>query len=643
MSTRESTSPSPSARTVSRRLPIGVECGLTEGDAHARVWAPDHSRVDLVLIEAGEAACAVPLESEGNGYFSGKVGQAQAGSRYLFRLDGDKAYPDPASRFQPDGPHAASQVIDPTQFAWTDTHWSGIAAEDCVIQELHFGTFTPEGTYLAAAERLPRLVEVGITAVELMPLADFPGRFGWGYDGVNLFAPSRLYGTPDDLRRFVDRAHSLGVAVILDVVYNHLGPDGNYLKEFAKQYFSTRYRTEWGEALNFDDDSSAPVREFVCSNATYWMEEFHVDGLRLDATQQIFDASPSNIMAEIVTSVRAAARSRRSLVIAENEPQDTKLVRSEDAGGYGMDALWNDDFHHSAIVAIGGRDEAYYSGYRGSAQELISSAKYGYLYQGQWYAWQKQRRGTPALDLPPRAFVNYLENHDQIANSGRGERLCNIASTGRVRAMTAYMLLLPQIPMLFQGQEFGSTRPFFYFADHNEQLAALVAEGREKFLAQFPSLATPEGRSRIPDPSDDATFERCKLDWRERDAHQSVLALHRDLLRLRREDPVLRAQRRQRALDGTVLTNFAFAVRFFDATHGDRLLVVNLGRRVSFDPAADPLLAPPFGMEWRSAFSTEDPRYGGWGTPPLDADGTGWTLPPESAVLLSPARHETTH
>jgi len=626
-----------------RRFPIGVELSKS-GDVHARVWAPRHRIVEIELAPSDESAPRhVPLVRETSGYFSGLVPRASTGMRYRIRLDGRDAFPDPASRAQPEGPHGPSQIIDPRAYHWRDAQWRGVGIEGQVISEIHIGTFTEEGTFLAAAERLPMLADVGITCVEVMPIADFSGRFGWGYDGVNLFAPAHAYGTPDDFRAFVDRAHELGLGVVLDVVYNHLGPDGNYLPRFAEEYFSAATNTEWGAALNFDGDDCGPVREFFLTNAAYWADEFHVDALRLDATQQIFDTSSPHIIQEITGAFEraASARGRSVFVVAENEPQDARLVRDVSRGGYGVTALWNDDFHHSAVVALTGRDEAYYSGYRGTAQELVSAAKYGLLYQGQWYTWQNQRRGTPALDLAPTKFVNFLENHDQVANSGRGERLSEVTHRGRSRAMTALLLLLPQTPMLFQGQEFASSRPFFYFADHPQELAVLVAEGREKFLAQFPSLATPEGRARVPDPSSADTFTRCKLDWSDRERHTTALTLHRDLLRLRRTDPVLSKQR-PHGLDGTCLTNAALALRFFDEEHGDRLLVVNLGRRLTLDPVAEPLLAPPARARWCTAFSTEDPRYGGWGTPPADADGRSWILSPESAILLIPHTHEPT-
>jgi maltooligosyltrehalose trehalohydrolase len=586
-----------------------------------------------VVLEGG--AGAIALQPEADGYFAGLVPAATAGTLYRYRLDGDaKLYPDPASRFQPQGPHGPSQVIDPGRFPWTDQAWRGTPLAVRVIYEMHVGTFTEEGTWEAASRELPELAALGVTVLEVMPVADFTGRFGWGYDGVDLFAPTRLYGTPDDFRRFVDRAHAAGLGVILDVVYNHFGPDGNHLKLFAPEYFTDRYKNDWGEAINFDGPHSGPVREFFAANADYWIDEFHLDGLRLDATQQIFDGSPEHILAVIARRVREEARGRATLLVAENEPQHTRLVRPPQRGGYGLDALWNDDFHHSAMVALTGRNEAYYSDYLGSPQELISAVKWGYLYQGQRYSWQKKRRGTPALDLAPAAFITFIQNHDQVANSGRGLRCHELTSPGRIRAMTALLLLGPGTPMLFQGQEFAASSPFLYFADHPEELAKQVRAGRAKFLQQFPSIAAPEMQPLLAAPADPQTFARCKLDLSERQRHAGAYALHRDLLKLRREDPVFRLQR-PRGLDGAVLGPEAFVLRFFGEGQGDRLLLVNLGRDLRLEPAPEPLLAPPENRRWEVLWSSEDPRYGGVGTAPPEA-GDIWHLPGHAALVLRP-------
>ena len=633
------------------RLPVGAE--PTEGGVRFRVWAPKRRRVSVVLENGAPGAHDIALDAEAGGYFSATVESAAPGTRYRYRLDGDALFPDPVSRFQPEGPHGPSEVVDPGAFAWTDHAWQGVSPAGQVIYELHIGTFTREGTWRAAERELPALADLGVTLLEVMPVADFPGRFGWGYDGVALFAPTRLYGTPDDFRRFVDRAHALGIGVLLDVVYNHFGPDGCYLREFADHYFSQAHKSEWGDSPNLDGPQCKPVREFFLANAGYWIDEYHLDGLRLDATQSIFDDSEPHILLEIGQRVRASAQGRQTLIVSENEPQEARLVRGPERGGYGLDMLWNDDWHHSAVVALTGQDEAYYTDYRARAQEFVSAAKYGFLYQGQWYRWQQQRRGSPALDIEPARFVHFLCNHDQVANSALGDRPYKLTSPGRWRALTALLLLGPQTPMLFQGQEFSASASFLYFADHNPELAALVAQGRREFTAQFANLASPEVAAALAAPHDPAAFERCKLDHgeRERGEHAQAWLMHRDLLRLRREEPCFAAQR-QRGFDGAVLAREAFVLRFFGKDGDDRLLVVNFGRTLHLDPAPEPLLAPPEGMRWAVAWSSQDPRYGGVGTLAPDAPEVdrripsrdlprppeNWRLQGETAVVLAPER-----
>jgi len=614
---------------VQRRLPVGAE---PAGDGvHFRVWAPVQGTVEVVV----EGGAASPLDDEQNGYFSGFIDAVPAGSLYSFRLNNSTAlFPDPASRFQPKGPHGPSAVVNPNTYQWKDTSWAGVSIEGQVLYEMHIGTFTPEGTWAAALKLLPQLADTGITVLELMPVAEFAGDFGWGYDGVDLFAPTHLYGGPDDFRAFVDGAHAVGLGVILDVVYNHLGPDGNYLKHFSHSYFTDRYENEWGDAINFDGENSAAVREFFVSNACYWIEEFHLDGLRLDATQQIFDNSAEHILAAINREARRAAGRRSIVLIGENEPQQARLARSSEAGGYGIDALWNDDFHHTALVALTGRSEAYYSDYCGTPQEFISAIKWGFLFQGQYYTWQHRPRGSFALDLPPTAFVNFIENHDQVANSIDGARVHQRSSSGQYKAMAALLLLGPHTPMLFQGQEYGASTPFLYFSDQNEQLAELVQQGRVTFLGQFPSIASSRGEF-LAAPHDRATFERCKLDPDERRRNAHWIAFHKDLLTLRREDPVFREQRSD-WIHGAVLGRDSFVLRFFGGLHGDRLLLVNLGRDIELRPLPEPLLAPPADAQWAFLWSSEDPRYAGSGCPPTKTDGT-WKLPGHCAVVM----HET--
>ena len=611
-----------------RRLPVGAE--LVKGGVSFRVWAPARKSVEVVL-GGGEAVRA--LRPERDGYFSATVAAVGVGALYSFRLDGQGPFADPASRYQPEGPEGPSQVVDPSSFRWSDEGWRGPAEPGLVLYELHVGTFTRAGTWSAAAARLPELADLGVTAVELMPVAEFAGEFGWGYDGVDLFAPTRLYGAPDDMRAFVDAAHRLGIAVVLDVVYNHFGPRGCFLREFAPSYFTERHATEWGEALSFDGPDSGPVRELILANVRHWIGEYRLDGLRLDAIHAIADDSPEPIVAAVARVARETAGERRVFVVAENESQETHVLRPRGAGGWGLDAAWNDDFHHSARVAATGRREAYYEPYSGTAQELVSAVRRGYLYQGQLYPWQGKRRGRPGLELPPERFVHFLENHDQVANAARGLRLHQLTSPGRCRALTALLLLGPPHPMLFQGQEFASSAPWVYFADHPGELGRQVREGRREFLRQFRSLAASDAEALVPDPGARETFERCKLDHGERGRNGPTLALHRDLLRLRGEDSVLAARPRPTA-EGTVLSERSFALRWLGAEGDDRLLVVNLGVELMLGAAAEPLLGPPARGPWGTLWSSEDPRYGGGGTPPVDSDEHGWRLPGECAVLL---------
>jgi len=614
-----------------RRLPVGAE-PAAGGGVHFRVWAPRRRSVSVLLDGESDATA---LAAEMGGYFSGVVHKARTGSRYRYLLDDDAAFADPASRFQPDGPHGPSMVIDSTTFQWQHPRWTGVPAARRVVYEMHIGTFTPEGTWVAAQRELPALAELGVTLLEVMPVHDFAGQFGWGYDGVDLFAPTRLYGEPDDFRRFVDTAHGLGLGVILDVVYNHMGPDGCTLREYSDAYFSERHVTDWGEAMNFDDALATPVREFFVANAGYWISEYMLDGLRIDAAQNIYDDSRINILREITEAARAAAPGRVTYVVAEDEPQDSRLVRPASEGGFGMDALWNDDWHHSAMVAATGRDEAYYRDYRGSAAEFVAAAKYGFLYQGQWYEWQKQGRGTPSRDLPPSRFVHYLQNHDQIANSFRGQRLHELTSQRELRALTTLLLLGPQTPMLFMGQEFTASSPFLFFADHRPELIELVRAGRATFLAQFASLRWKGIRALFTDPGDPTTFARCKLDHGERERNGPILALHRDLLALRREDPVLGTPD-ESTVDGAVLAPRLFLLR---SSRGpdERLLVVNLGEPALLTRMPEPLLAPPANTEWRVRWSSEDPAYGGLGMPEFAPTMEGWTFPGGCAVLFAAA------
>jgi len=592
------------------------------GRVSLRVWAPAHTVVRAAIDDR-----TVELTGNADGYFAG-VAEGAPGSRYGFLLGDDpRVYPDPASRSQPDGPHARSEIIDASEYAWRDHAWRGLALDGQVLYELHIGTFTPDGTWRAAAAELPRLRELGVTAVQMMPIAEFAGAFGWGYDGVLWFAPSHLYGRPDELRAFVDEAHHHGLGVILDAVYNHLGPSGNYLPRFSHHYVSTQYENEWGAPLNFDGPAAQSVRELVLTNVEYWITEFHIDGFRLDATQQIFDRSPVPLIASIAERVRTVT-DRGVLVTAENEPQDSCLLRPTPSGGSGLDAVYNEDFHHASRVALTGIREAYFTDYEGSSRELLAAARWGFLFQGQYYSWQGNRRGASALEYQPARFVSFLENHDQVANSPAGRRLSELVHPGDLRALTALMLLMPATPLLFQGQERGSTRPWTYFADHDGTLGEQVRNGRRGFLAQFPRLEEPVVAARLPDPTSRETFERCRLTHDLDERGERLWRLHRDLLALRRDEPAFRAQTRP---EGACLNERALLLRWGEGLATCALLV-NLGADIDVAGAAEPLAAPPLSARWRLSWSSEHPDYGGSGTP--EWNDTRWTLPAHATVVL---------
>jgi len=628
--------------TAKRCYPIGAEV-IGENRTHFRVWAPKARELDVV-VQYGPKSQRTPhiLSPEQGGYYSGAL-DVGVDTRYWFRLNrGEKFYPDPASRFQPEGPHGPSCIIDPRQFQWTDSQWPGPAPAGLkgqIIYEMHIGTFTKEGTWRAATQQLAELAQIGITVVEMMPIADFPGKFGWGYDGVNLFAPSHLYGTPDDLRAFIDRAHSLGVAVILDVVYNHFGPDGNYLGIFSGDYLLREKENEWGDTINFDGANSGPVREFFITNGRYWIEEFHFDGFRFDATHAIRDRSSEYIIGAVGRAAREAAGSRSVIHVAENDLQEAKMARPRSEGGDDLDGLWNDDFHHSAVVALTGRNEAYFSDYLGAPQEFISAAKYGFLYQGQARSWRKALRGTLAFGVAPEVFVCFIENHDQIPNTGPGRRLRFQTSPSRYRAMTGLLLLGPWTPLLFQGQEFGASGPFLFFADAGDSsVRDGTRRGRAELLAPFLALTEEETWKILPAPDDPEVFARCKLDFSEREKNRELYYLHVDLLKLRREDSRFR-QQSSGGIDGALLGRLSFVLRYFSEANDDRLLLVNFGENQILHPVSEPLLAPPSGHKWETLWTSDSPRYGGTGSIAL-ATQEQWILPGESAVALRLERKE---
>ena len=615
-----------------------VELGarVEPGSVTFTVWAPRHNSLILRLDDRD-----IPMEPQRDGYFAATVPGARAGQRYWFKLK-DGLRPDPVSRYQPEGVFGPSAIVDPSSFPWTDAEWTGAPPRHRnVVYEMHVGTFTTAGTWGAARAQLQRLADLGVTTLEIMPLAEFSGRFGWGYDGVFLFAPFHEYGTPDDVRVFVNDAHRLGMAVILDVVYNHLGPVGNVLHEFSDWYFA-EHETEWGRGFNVDGAHSEPVRAFMRANVRHWIDEYHFDGLRFDAIHSIADRSREHIVLELTRHARAVAHPRRLFVVAENEAQDVAFLKDVGArGSGGLDGVWNEDWHHAAFVALTGQNEAYCSDYDGSANEFAAMARWNLLYQGQWYSWQKQRRGTDARACQSSAFVCFLENHDQVANTGRGVRLHQLPNQAKWRAMVSLLLLGPQVPMLFQGQECATTSPFTYFADHEGDLAEAVRKGRLEFLSQFPVLTDPDTRERLPAPDDDDAFRACRINWCGYPGSEQARLLHTDLLALRRSDVVLSGLGTSATQVATSAPTADVVLLRYSAGERERLVLVNLGRRMTLR-MNDPLLAPASRqLQWTMMWCSERAVYGGTGVAPLTTEGL-WTLQANCAWVFraEPIRSE---
>ena len=521
-------------------MPFGAEI-IAGGGVRFRLWAPGVGAVAL-QVDAEEAAPMLAVE---DGWFELINPRARAGSRYGFLLPDGLRVPDPASRSNPDDVHAPSEVIDPAAYTWQNHDWRGRPWEEAVIYELHIGTFSPAGNFAGVEERLDYLVQLGVTALEIMPVADFPGQRNWGYDGVLLFAPDTAYGRPDDFKRLIDAAHARGLMVFLDVVYNHFGPEGNYLHAYAQAFFNPRHTTPWGAAINFDDQASGArtVRDFFIHNALYWLEEFHLDGLRLDAIHAICDDSSPDIVEEIAAAIHQGPGSERQVhLILENDRNQARYLQ-RDAQGRPLQATaqWNDDIHHVLHVLASGEGDGYYADYATQpAQVLARCLAEGFAYQGEASSYRKgEARGEPSAHLPPVAFIDFLQTHDQVGNRAFGERLCHLASPAAMEAVTAVLLLAPATPFLFQGEEFAAAQPFLFFCDFADfgDLAQAVTEGRRREFAGFARFADPAVRERIPDPNAESTFTASLLDWQAltQEPHRTVLALHRQLLALRQQ------------------------------------------------------------------------------------------------------------
>jgi len=536
------------------------------GNVYFRIWAP---ACDAIAVEIEGQARPFPLTRVSEGWFELDTGQATTGSRYRFVLPDGTKVPDPASRFQPEDVHGPSEVIDPNAYSWSDRDWKGRPWEEAILYEIHLGTFTQEGTFEAALKKLDYLVEMGITAIELMPIADFAGERNWGYDGVLLYAPDSSYGRPEDLKAFVDAAHSRGLMVFLDVVYNHFGPEGNYLPLYAPQFFTDRHTTPWGPAVNLEGPDSRPVREFIIHNALYWIQEFHFDGLRLDAVHQIVDESPTHLLDELAARIRAAFRDRRVHLIVENEENEADRLSRDNPNLAFYTAQWNDDVHHALHTAATGETKGYYADYCGDIHKLGRALAEGFSFQGEMMPYRNEPRGQPSRQLPPTAFVAFIQNHDQVGNRAMGERIGGITSPEALRVIASAYLLAPQIPMLFMGEEWNSARPFLFFSSFGPDLAGAVSDGRRNEFANFPEFKDANLLERIPDPQARTTFVASKLDWEAiaTKDHGEWLTIYRQILNVRKEIIIPRLSRFQTGGHYEIVAGAGLVVHWETSAH----------------------------------------------------------------------------
>jgi maltooligosyltrehalose trehalohydrolase len=587
------------------------------GGARFRCWAPRKALVE-VLIEAPSGLEIHKAVNEGDGWFEAFVPGAAAGTRYRYRLDGSEVIPDPLSRSQPSGIHGASEIVDPRKFCWTDGGWRGIPIDRAVIYEVHIGTATPVGTFDAFVPLLENLADLGVTALEIMPVGQFPGARNWGYDGVYWFAPAACYGGSEGLRRLVNAAHRSGLAVILDVVYNHFGPEGNYLAVMSEgAIFTDRHQTPWGAGINFDGEGCAAVRRIVLENTLHWVHEYHLDGLRFDATHAIIDDSPQHIVSEVTESLRAAT-SRQLILIAEDDRNDRRVVSSITEGGLGLDAVWADDFHHQIRRCIAGDNEGYFTAYSGDVTEIVRTLDRGWYYEGQIYPFTGAPRGTTADGLSPCVFIHCIQNHDQVGNRAFGDRLHHQIELANYRAASALLLLSPYTPLLWMGQEWATDKPFLYFTDHPEELGQRVKEGRRSEFSRFSDFSNPAERQDIPDPQAEETFLRSKLDWDEalEEPHSGIWKLYQTLAMLRHSEPALRSRRRE---DFQVfrLGKALGLHRTSEDSSQSVLLLVSFEDHVELEFATLTCINPRAPTTRTLLVATEETRFGGsgdWGS-----------------------------
>jgi maltooligosyltrehalose trehalohydrolase len=597
---------------------------LGEERCSFRVWAPRAQQVEVRIVAPDQRI--IPLRRGERGYHQAVAESVGPGAHYFYRLEGEKERPDPASRFQPEGVHGPSQVVDP-RFPWDDASWFGIPLRDYIIYELHVGTFTAEGTFAAVVPHLEQLKEIGITALELMPVAQFPGSRNWGYDGTYPFAVQNSYGGPDGLKRLANACHQRGLAVVLDVVHNHLGPEGNYLGDFAP-YFTDRYRTPWGPAVNFDGPNSDEVRRFFIENALYWVTEFHVDALRIDAVHAILDFSAKPFLQELAEAVHAQSErlNRRIYLIAESDLNDARLIRSPEVGGFGLDAQWNDDFHHALHTLLTGEHTGYYEDF-GEIRHLVKAHREGFVYSGAYSGYRRRRHGNSSRSLPAHRFVVFAQNHDQVGNRPGGERLSWLVSFEALKLAAGVVLLSPFVPLLFMGEEYGETAPFEYFVSHSDPgLIEAVRRGRREEFAAFRWQGVPS------DPQDEATFLQAKVnhELRRQGDHRVLLDFYREVMRLRKELP---------ALNRLSLEHLEV-----DWLERDRVLVLRrwsdseeAGAIFHFGKAEVTRNVPLPRGRWHKLLDSAAPRWNGpasTGPETLDSEGeVSLTLPPWSWVL----------
>lgn len=576
-----------------------------ENGTSFRVWAPQAQRLEVVLEPSGDA---LPMTKE-DGYFVLDHPDIRTGARYRYRLDGRASYPDPVSRFQPEGVHGPSEVVDSSAFAWTDEDWTGIPQEELIFYELHVGAFTQEGTFDALREKLPYLKELGVNALELLPIADFPGKRNWGYDPAAFFAPSRAYGRPDDLRRLVDAAHGLGLAVFLDVVYNHFGPDGAYAVAYDPDVLTDRYETPWGKAVNLGNPA---LRRYFTENALMWLHEYHLDGFRLDAIFALYDEGPRHWLAEMSEAAHALPGFKRVLV-GEDYRNERMVITLRDAGGHGLDAIWADDFHHHLRRALTGDRHAYFGGYAGTTDALAETLTRGWYYDGRSHLVTGLPRGSSPEGIRPEQLVYCVQNHDQVGNRPLGDRLEHAVSPAAYRAASALLLFAPTLPLLFMGQEWGASTPFLFFTDHEPDLGARVREGRKEEFADFPGFS-----GEASDPQAEETFRASKLVWSERGhaAHAKMLAFYQDLLELRK------------TLSGSALAE--------SPVPGG--LVVRRGERLLF-VALEPGVTLPLSFAFEEVWRSETERYAETPQTPRFENGSVY-FPTEGALLVTRARAE---